>query len=190
MTPPLRVRFDAGHGGHDSGAVGPTGLRECDVALQIAGLCASMALADGWTIGFTRSRDVFVGLAQRADISNASKDDLFVSIHCNGYRRPIPLGYEVWTTKGQTESDRVAEHVLQRVGRTFPGTPARLDKSDGDGDKEGPLAVLRLTKCPAVLIEVEFITTPEGEALMRSGEWRARMARAIVDAINAWRDEQ
>lgn len=183
-----KVTFDAGHGGHDSGAVGLGGLRESDVALHLASLCAQFAIQHGWTIATTRSSDKFVGLAERADRANLSRCDAFVSIHCNASTNPDASGYEIWTTKGQTAADPLAESILRSMGRAFPGEVARLDKADGDGDKEAGFAVLRETHAPAVLVEVGFISHPETEAKMHSGEWLASVARAIVDGLNAWQD--
>ena len=183
-----KVIFDAGHGGHDCGAVGLGGLRESDVTLQIAWLCATLALNAGWSIALTRSSDIFVGLHERADKANLSRCDAFVSIHCNAAANRSASGFEVWTTRGQTAADPLAESVLRQMGRAFPGEIARLDKTDGDGDKESGFAVLRETNAPAVLVEVGFISHPETEERMRSPEWIATAARAIVDALNAWQE--
>jgi N-acetylmuramoyl-L-alanine amidase len=183
----VKICIDPGHGGHDPGAIGPTGLRECDVALEIGGLALTMALADDWTILGTRYTDRFVGLQERADIANAAKADLLVSIHCNGFHKPGAQGFEVWTTRGQTKADPVASLMMTHLGRAMPGEPARMDLSDGDPDKEGNLCVLRESVCPAVLVEVGFITHPASEARMRGHAWRVRVARAIIDAANEWR---
>lgn len=183
-----KVIFDAGHGGHDSGAVGLGGLRESDVTLRLAGLCAQFALEDGWSIAMTRSSDTFVGLGERADRANLSRCDAFMSLHCNAATNRTASGYEVWTTCGQTAADPLAESVLHQMSRAFPGEIARLDKADGDGDKESGFAVLRETSAPAVLVEVGFISHPETEARMRSPEWLTTTARAIVAGLNAWQE--
>jgi N-acetylmuramoyl-L-alanine amidase len=183
----VKICIDPGHGGHDSGAVGPTGLRESDVALAVGGLCLTMALADDWAIMGTRYTDRFVGLQERADIANAAQVDLFVSIHCNGFHKPSAHGFEVWTTRGQTKADPVASLMMAHLGRALPGETARMDLADGDPDKEGPLWVLRETHAPAVLVELGFITHAASESRMRSHEWRVKVARAIIDAANEWR---
>lgn len=183
-----KVVFDAGHGGHDCGAVGQGGLRESDVTLRLAGLCAQFALEGGWSITMTRSSDVFVGLSERADRANLSRCDAFVSIHCNAAMNRTASGYEVWTTRGQTAADPLAESVLRHLGRAFPGEVARLDKTDGDGDKESGFAVLRETSAPAILVEVGFISHSGTEERMRSPEWIAAVARAIVAGLNSWQE--
>ena len=185
----MKVIFDPGHGGHDPGAIGPTGLRECDVALSVAGLAAQMSVSDGWTIAMTRGADRFASLVERADKANLSQCDVFVSIHCNAATSDKASGYEVWTTRGKTGADIIAEKVICALGRAFPGELARLDKTDGDGDKEAGFLVLKATNCPAILVEMGFISHPETEQRMKSDAWRMEMAQAITEGLNAWRDK-
>jgi N-acetylmuramoyl-L-alanine amidase len=79
-----RVVVDAGHGGKDPGAVGPTGLKEKDVVLKIAKKVARQLEKElGCEVTLTREDDRFLPLEQRAAIANAKKADLFVSIHAN-----------------------------------------------------------------------------------------------------------
>jgi N-acetylmuramoyl-L-alanine amidase len=79
-----RVALDAGHGGSDPGAIGPSGLREKDVTLDIAHLAAPVLSRElGILTLLTRDDDRVVALDERAARANAFHADLFVSIHCN-----------------------------------------------------------------------------------------------------------
>ncbi|OPL13638.1 MAG: hypothetical protein AVO38_02820 [delta proteobacterium ML8_D] len=79
-----RVVIDAGHGGKDPGAIGPTGLREKDVVLKIAKKVALQLKKDlDCKVILTRDDDHFLPLMQRTAIANAEKADLFLSIHAN-----------------------------------------------------------------------------------------------------------
>ena len=79
-----RVVIDAGHGGKDPGAIGPTGLREKDVVLKIAKKVASRLKKElACQVVLTREKDRFLPLTQRTAIANARKADLFISIHAN-----------------------------------------------------------------------------------------------------------
>ena len=79
-----RVVIDAGHGGKDPGAIGPTGLREKVVALEIAKRVKRLLRKElGCQVILTRSGDHFLPLEQRTAIANAKKADLFISIHAN-----------------------------------------------------------------------------------------------------------
>lgn len=92
-----RVVIDAGHGGHDSGAVGKNS-KEKDVALSIAlktGNYIKENLKDVEVI-YTRSTDVFVELYRRARIANEAKADLFISVHCNANPSSTPFGAETY----------------------------------------------------------------------------------------------
>ncbi len=92
-----KVVIDAGHGGHDSGAVGKT-AKEKDLALAIAlktGNYIKENLKDVEVI-YTRKTDVFVELFRRARIANEAKADLFISIHCNANPSTTPFGSETY----------------------------------------------------------------------------------------------
>jgi N-acetylmuramoyl-L-alanine amidase len=104
-----RVVVDPGHGGKDTGAIGPHGLREKDMALAIARRVAGRLKALGFTVVMTRARDRFVSLDERTRIANEAKADLFVSIHCNAARRRNLSGVETWTLN--VASDRYAARL-------------------------------------------------------------------------------
>ena len=100
---PFLVVIDAGHGGHDAGAVGrPTTNREKDINLAVAlkvGKLLQQNCPDV-NVMYTRSTDVFVTLSGRADIANKAKADLFVSIHTNAIERSAnrrPMGVQSYT---------------------------------------------------------------------------------------------
>lgn len=100
----LKVRtivIDAGHGGHDPGAIGPSGLREKDVNLKIAKRLRERLIEEGKSFGIenvylTRSSDRFIPLEERTAIARKRKADIFISIHCNGARRKKAHGIETY----------------------------------------------------------------------------------------------
>jgi N-acetylmuramoyl-L-alanine amidase len=79
---------DAGHGGEKDGAIGPTGLREKDLTLQIARRVAAQLRKQGGRAILTRTGDVSVKLAERAALANANAADVFISIHLNAMPGP------------------------------------------------------------------------------------------------------
>ncbi len=92
-----KVVIDAGHGGHDPGAVGKMS-KEKDITLSIAlktGKFIEENLPDVEVI-YTRKTDVFVELYRRAKIANEAKADLFISIHCNANKSTTPYGAETY----------------------------------------------------------------------------------------------
>jgi N-acetylmuramoyl-L-alanine amidase len=99
VIPPLRtIVLDAGHGGHDTGAVGPGGLMEKDVAMDVTRRVASLLeeRAPGTKVLLSRSGDYFVPLRDRTSFANRERADLFVSIHANAHREVASEGVEVY----------------------------------------------------------------------------------------------
>jgi N-acetylmuramoyl-L-alanine amidase len=93
-----RIVIDPGHGGHDTGAIGPTGLLEKELCLDL-GLRLGRMLQEklpGVEVIYTRTSDVYVPLAQRTQIANEAKADLFLSIHANSHRNPQLRGVETY----------------------------------------------------------------------------------------------
>jgi N-acetylmuramoyl-L-alanine amidase len=95
--PRWHVVIDAGHGGKDPGAIGPSGLMEKDVVLDMAKrLRDLMQQGLQWRVTLTRDADVFIPLEERTAIANAKAADLFVSIHANAAERPDAQGIETY----------------------------------------------------------------------------------------------
>ncbi|MDR5866685.1 N-acetylmuramoyl-L-alanine amidase [Halomonas koreensis] len=99
------IAIDAGHGGKDPGAVGPSGTHEKDVVLALARrLARRVNDAPGFRAVLTRDRDVYVGLRRRTAIAREHRVDFFVSIHADAVARPGPHGSSVYalSTRGAT----------------------------------------------------------------------------------------
>jgi N-acetylmuramoyl-L-alanine amidase len=84
-----RIVIDPGHGGHDTGTIGPTGLMEKDLCLDVAKRLGRMIeeKIPGMEVVYTRTDDIFVPLENRAPIANQAKADVFISIHANSSPR-------------------------------------------------------------------------------------------------------
>ena len=92
-----RIVLDPGHGGHDTGTVGPEGLREKDLVLDVAKrLGALIEERLGSEVIYTRTDDVFVPLERRTEIANEAKADLFLSIHANSSTLHSVAGVETY----------------------------------------------------------------------------------------------
>lgn len=107
-----RMVIDAGHGGHDTGTVGPTGLMEKDLCLDVAlrlGKLIQARLPDT-EIVYTRSDDTFIPLEERTHIANDVKADLFISIHANSSPDHGARGVETYylNLRGSPEAMEVA----------------------------------------------------------------------------------
>jgi N-acetylmuramoyl-L-alanine amidase len=97
LTGLRRIVVDAGHGGKDPGAVGPSGLKEKDVTLALAKtLAKSLREVLGCEVVLTRDRDVFLPLEERTAIANKVGADLFISLHANAAPNRQAYGIETY----------------------------------------------------------------------------------------------
>jgi len=92
------ICIDPGHGGHDPGAIGPTGLEEKTVVLQVAKELRQLLQYEmpQYRVVLTREQDIFVPLTERARIANAQQAQVFISIHANSSPNPEASGIETW----------------------------------------------------------------------------------------------
>lgn len=122
-----KVVIDPGHGGHDTGTIGPGGMQEknlvLDVALRLGALIRNQLGAD---VVFTRSDDRFIPLEERTKIANDQKADLFISIHANSSPAPMATGVETYYFN--FTSDKSALDLATRENAT--ATSAISDLND------------------------------------------------------------
>jgi len=197
------VVLDPGHGGYDRGQVSRDGY-EKDFALDVARKLRPLLQAKGLRVIMTREADYFVPLEVRAQIANAARDSIFVSIHFNATNDdPDATGFEIFsfTPRGapSTSDSAVAPSALS----TQPGSAVdsqsmalsaciyhsligHIPEFDR-GIKRARFAVLRLTKVPAVLIEGGFLTERGECKLIAQKEWRTKLAHAIGVGIESYR---
>jgi N-acetylmuramoyl-L-alanine amidase len=217
-----RVVLDPGHGGHDPGATGLAGLREKDVALDIAHRAAPLIARElNISTLLTRDGDVFVPLDERVARANAFGADLFVSIHCNASENPKSRG--VTTFVLDASRDEGAARVAARENASSPAAAAELanvmsrvrdaastarsdhfakllqrsavvsvgpryDHLSDLGVRSAGFYVLAGARMPAVLFEASFISNPIEETRLDNGDYRQKLADAIVNAVRAYRD--
>jgi len=113
-----RIVIDAGHGGHDTGTIGPHGLMEKDLCLDVAlrlGKIIQEKLP-GAEVVYTRDDDTFIPLEERTAIANQAKADLFISIHANSSRDHDARGVETYYLNFATSQD--AMEVAARENAT------------------------------------------------------------------------
>ena len=89
--------IDPGHGGHDTGTIGPNGLREKDLVLEVGRRLGKLLEARlGAEVVYTRKNDTFIPLETRTAIANQQRADLFISIHANSSHDPNARGVETY----------------------------------------------------------------------------------------------
>lgn len=220
----LTVVLDAGHGGHDPGALGAT-TNEKTVVLNVAlklGQQLKTILGKDINIIYTRDADFFVPLGNRAQIANNAKADLFISIHANSIsdmrRRSIVQGASVYVRgfSSSKQSSEVAaienaslkyektdntsaeqsifddllwnrhlEQSIRLADLTLEALVKHADRKRGAVD-QNDFAVLRLTKMPAILVELDYICNPNMEKFLISETGQQKLASAIASAVAAY----
>ena len=123
------IAVDAGHGGHDPGAVGQKRTREKDVALQISRELASRINAEpGMKAVMIRNSDIYVDHRKRTSIARRQKADLFVSIHADAVNDRRAKGASVYALSLKGASDEAARQLARRENASVGGVS--LDDKD------------------------------------------------------------
>jgi len=171
------VVLDPGHGGEETGAIGPGGLMEKDVNLRLARRLRTRLERKGFKVLLTREADTTLTLTDRVAIAQAADADLFVSLHFNSVapdRDPRQAGGTslLWY---YPQAAPLAIRLHSELTR-------RLQLGD-DGLYYGNLAVLRNSWLPAVLVEGGYLIRPETEAALADGPLLEREAKALCRGI-------
>lgn len=173
----MLIVLDAGHGGHDTGAVGAKGTCEKDINLDIIQRAGKVLSAAGARVLFTRNDDTFIPLYDRPGLANGRQADIFISVHCNSTpTRNSGSGTQIYYRTPQ--SIPLAATIRQDL------IPA-LELSDG-GIRNGNFCVIRESKMPSVLIEVAFINNAKEEQLLCTPAFRQKVADAILCGVRRY----
>ena len=184
------IFIDAGHGGKDVGAVGELdGMKiyEENINLTISLLVRDELEKRGFTVVMSRETDVFIELAERVDMANAAKADMFVSLHCNS---AVPAAYGtriLYTDRSVSYKKIKFAGYFEKAIEEFANLYDKMRKDvfvRSDKEESGYyLAVLRDTNMPSILIEMGFITNESDLRLFLNESWQHDIAYAIADAI-------
>ena len=181
------ITIDPGHGGSDSGAVGPNGYTEKEGAFVISQKVASILNQSGAKVVMTRDSDVDVygpnasarnELQARVDVGNNANSDIFVSIHCNAFVNPAANGTQTFYYGSSYQGQRLAQNIQEKM--------IEANGLRDRGISTCNFYVVKHSYMPAVLIETAFITNYDEEALLSDDEWQTIMAKAIAEGINEY----
>lgn len=190
FTPGLKgkiIALDAGHGGSDTGAIGPTGVTEKGVTLRVAKALQKLLQAEGATVLMTRTTDTEVSpkkanasdveeLQARCDVGNDGNADIFISMHMDSFNNSTPSGTTgYYYTKGSKAGQRLAQYLSEGVV-TALGTGNR-------GTKSCNFYVVKHTDMPATLVEMAFISNDKEEKLMNSEAGINRAAEGLLNGL-------
>lgn len=177
----ITIMLDPGHGGTESGALGPLGLSyaEKDINLQLSLKLKANLEALGANVLITRSTDKTVSLAERLRMSWNAKPDMFISVHSNAMEDNVDIskieGFSVWYREGWEKS--ISQLVYDRI----TGLLGRGKK----GVHTCNFYVMTGTWTPSFLIETGFVPNPTEFEWLTDDVSQSQLAKSLSDAIAA-----
>jgi N-acetylmuramoyl-L-alanine amidase len=211
-----RVVIDAGHGGHDTGTIGPGGYTEKELVLDVASRLKTLIENElGAEVVMTRSDDTFVPLESRTAIANQQEADLFISIHANSSTVRSVHGVETYylnftssrealeTASRENASSDKTIHQLQDLVKKImlqdkvdesrelaqhieKALYARKGSGVDRGVKRAPFVVLIGANMPSILAEICFISNPQDEKSVKTPENRQAIAESLFAGVKSY----
>ncbi|MFD0798489.1 N-acetylmuramoyl-L-alanine amidase [Maribacter chungangensis] len=181
----LVIVIDPGHGGIDAGAIGINGVAEKDIVLSIAMKLDSLnnKLYDNrFDIYLTRYRDTLISLRDRVQLAKRLPADVFISLHCNQAINKRAKGTEVYVDEMEKRFSKTSVELASTIQK-------RLNEKlsfSSRGVKFANFQVLRGTtdSCPAVLLELGFLSSVDEAKHLTKEEKHNGIALAILECIN------
>ena len=183
------IVVDAGHGGIDGGACG-AGIVEKTVTLDVAGRVAHALAADGWQVWMTRDRDTDVSRLYKSGLPTRHKRDLqnrldfvrftravgVISIHVNSSANSRDRGPLVFYDVHSEAGRQLAQSVQAALNRVADSTQRAVGRRN--------LFLIRHAPCPAILVELGFLTNVSDAVRLKDPHYLQRMALAMADAAS------
>jgi N-acetylmuramoyl-L-alanine amidase len=175
----MKILLDPGHGGKDSGALGPNGYAEKDANLYASKLLANELSIRGASVYLSREADKFIELDDRQTIIDNLEPTLSLSVHHNSLPdggNPDTKGFSTFWYHPQAQSLAMYLHnyVVKDTGR--PAYGVFWDN----------LALARPSSAPSVLLEWGFMSNPSEFELIANPQEQQKMAKSIADGITQW----
>jgi N-acetylmuramoyl-L-alanine amidase len=180
----VKILIDPGHGGKESGAVGPTGYPEKAINLLISRQLAAILRSKGADVHLTRTSDEFVSLSDRVAQMEQVQPAIALSIHYNA----LPDSGDPNTKQGisafwyQPQSQQLANALQQSLVQT-------LNRTD-DGVYFNSLAVIRPAIAPAVLLELGYMINPQEFEWITDSSSQTELVKGLADGVTAWLHQQ
>ena len=181
------ITLDAGHGGSDPGAIGPSGLKEKEITLAIARLLEEELEKKGAKVFMTRTRDVDVygpnasdvqELQARVNVGERNNSDIFVSLHINSSVNKNVGGFSTYYFPKTANDLRLAQAVQKQLTANFGVADM--------GVRQANFYVIKRISMPAVLLEMCFISNPEEEKLMQGKWFQKKAAKMVAEGLEKY----
>lgn len=186
-----KIVLDPGHGGttkvggsSPNNAIGPSGLLEKTVTIDVGLRAEAVLKAKGHTVALTRRTDVNVGLADRAKVAKQMKADAFVSIHLNGFNKSTQ-GTETLCDLNHSPASAALSMSVQKAMLEATGLK---DRNNGKV-KAQSLGVLKpgshAPNTAVCLVEISFMDVPAEEVRLKTTAYRQAVAEALAKGIDS-----
>lgn len=173
VTAPIII--DPGHGGKDPGTISASGIQEKAVVLDAALSTAEMLAGQNVPVVMTRRGDKFIELNDRAEVANRSRAKMFVSIHADSCPKPSLRGFTVYVAKSASKASMALARSIHRRMAAAGATSRGIRKAN--------FRVLVRTTCPAVLVELGYLSNASEATKLASRKYRRRLAAAIAEGV-------
>ena len=172
----MKWYLDFGHGGKDPGALGQNKTKESDTVLKIGLQIKNNLEKSGEIVITTRENDTYHSLESRSTKANKENCDYFISLHMNSATNKTAKGCEAWVYDKSSKLYNLATQISTNLSNKI-NTPNRGVKISKD------FSVLRKTKMPALLIEIDFISNKEVENNLTSSKYIQDIANTISSSL-------
>lgn len=178
-TDKKRIVIDAGHGGHDTGQAVDE-FTESAINLQIAKKIQEIAEQEGVEVILLRNDDTFANLAQRAEQINALNPDMLISVHINSdIDGKTEMGNHMFIHGKESTKVKSVALASKLTAAMALGTSFKESRV-----REANFAMLRLTNCPSVLMNLGNIKNQKERDYVTSAAGQEAIARSIVAAVS------
>ena len=172
----MKLYLDFGHGGKDSGAVGANKTKESHAVLKIGNLIKNNLENKGKKVITTRDKDIYFSLNSRTNKANKENCNYFISLHMNSSTNKNAKGVEVWVYDEKSKVYNLAKDICTNLSKDI-NTPNRGVKISKN------FYILRKTKMPSLLIEIDFISNPKVESCLKDETYIKNIANSISSTL-------
>jgi N-acetylmuramoyl-L-alanine amidase len=178
------VVVDAGHGGHDGGAVAH-GVIEKHLSLALAKQVKAHLEEAGLNVRMTREKDRFLELEARCEVAAKARADAFVSIHLNTNPATEVHGIETYYAADSimARSTNKRGPAGESLARLIQRHASLGTQAEDRGIKDSRLVVVMQTPCPAALVECGFLTHGEEVRQLQKKEYQEKLTRGIAGGV-------
>lgn len=173
----VKIAVDAGHGGHECGAISCFGEKEKDINLLISKDLRTELKKRGADVYMTRTHDTYHGLKERVTSANEQNSVILISIHGNALPDNLDPNKNSGTSifyyydMAKPFADCILKEMTTQLGM------------NNDKVRQASLALVRNTNALSILIEVGYLINPDDSVLLRESDFQKAAAHAIADGI-------